>query len=437
MKKCISVVVAIALMAVVTAAQDREKELARIQAAGNVLNDIQAAPDKGIPAEIMSSADCVAVIPSMLKGGFVVGGSYGRGIATCRHGDQWSAPAPIRLEGGSWGLQIGGQAVDLVMLIMNKKGMDQLLQSKFKVGADVSAAAGPVGRHVEGTTDWKMRAEVLTYSRARGAFAGITLNGAVIRQDEDVTTALYGRMVPFTQILSGSVPAPQGTQTFLAEVSRYFRSARSSQVAGGQTTTTPAQAGNTAPSAPASPASTAGPANAGSLSGSTPPSSSVGASTSAPATPAQSAGITSPGTPATSAGAAGVVASPTLPPRQSEPSVAGTVSGATTAGSSTSAAGAATEENAPGGTPRQSSVSTAPAATGPSALTPADVKASIEKALRDAAGISTGGVIVNVTENAVELTGSVPTAADKEAVHRIAEQNAGGRKIEDSWLVVK
>jgi lipid-binding SYLF domain-containing protein len=182
------------------------------------LNEIMAAPDKGIPSDILSSAKCVAVVPSLLKGGFVVGGAHGRGMATCRTATGWSAPAPLTTTGGSIGLQIGGQAVDLVMVIMNDRGMQALLSSKFKLGADASVAAGPVGRHTEGSTDWKLRAEVLTYSRARGLFAGISFNGAVIKQDEDATREVYGRMVDFKTILTGSVVTPQSAEAFIAAV---------------------------------------------------------------------------------------------------------------------------------------------------------------------------------------------------------------------------
>ena len=159
----------------------------RVQAAADVLNEIQSAPDSGIPEEILGRSECVAVVPSMLKGGFIVGAKYGRGVASCRTPKGWSAPAFFTVTGGSFGFQIGGQAVDLVMLIMNNDGMQKLLSSQFALGADASVAAGPVGRHAEGTTDWKMRAQVLTYSRARGVFAGATLNGAVMKQDKDTT----------------------------------------------------------------------------------------------------------------------------------------------------------------------------------------------------------------------------------------------------------
>lgn len=202
-------------------AEDRQESLHRVQASTDVLNDILAAPDKGIPLDIMNSALCVGVVPSLKKGGFVFGAEYGKGMASCRTANGWSAPAPFKITGGSWGLQIGAQEVDLVMLIMNKHGMDRLLSSKFKLGADASAAAGPVGRHVEGETDWKMGAEVLTYSRARGLFAGVTVNGAVIDQDGDSTRALYGSDPSFRNILRGDVPAPAGTEPFLAAVKKF------------------------------------------------------------------------------------------------------------------------------------------------------------------------------------------------------------------------
>jgi len=145
------------------AAEEPSEQVKRMDAAANVLDEIMGTPDKGIPEELLDSAKCLAVIPSMVKIGFVFGGRHGRGIATCRTTSGWSAPAPFTVTGGSWGLQIGGEAVDVVMLVMNDRGMEKMLSSKFKIGADASAAAGPVGRHVEGTTDWKMRAEVLTY----------------------------------------------------------------------------------------------------------------------------------------------------------------------------------------------------------------------------------------------------------------------------------
>jgi len=197
----------------------------RVQASADVLNEIQAAPDSGIPQEILSRAECVAVVPSMLKGGFIVGAKYGRGIASCRTPKGWSAPAFFVVTGGSFGFQIGGQAVDLVMLIMNNDGMQHLLSSQFALGADASVAAGPVGRHAEGNTDWKMRAQVLTYSRARGVFAGVSLNGAVMKQDKDSTREFYGHMVTFKSALTGEVEAPAPANLFLSSLAKWAQEA--------------------------------------------------------------------------------------------------------------------------------------------------------------------------------------------------------------------
>jgi lipid-binding SYLF domain-containing protein len=201
-------------------------QVKRINSAANVLDEIMGAPDKGIPRDVLESAKCVAVVPSMIKGGFIVGARYGKGVATCRTSNGWSAPAPITIAGGSWGLQFGGEAVDLVMLVMNDKGMEHLLSSKFKLGAEGSAAAGPVGRQAEANTDWKMRSEVLSYSRSRGVFAGLELNGAVIKQDDDDTRILYGKEVPFKEILEGHVAPPAGSQRFLATVRKYAAEAK-------------------------------------------------------------------------------------------------------------------------------------------------------------------------------------------------------------------
>jgi len=186
--------------------------------AARVIQEIMAAPDNGIPEEVLEHAKCIAVVPHMIKGGFVFGGENGRGIATCRTAQGWSAPAFFAITGGSWGLQIGVEGVDLVMIIQNDRGMRQLLQSKFQIGADASAAAGPVGRHASANTDWKMDAEILTYSRARGAFAGLTLTGASIRRDSDSTLAIYGRHATTRSILTGHVPATAGAMQFLEAV---------------------------------------------------------------------------------------------------------------------------------------------------------------------------------------------------------------------------
>jgi SH3 domain-containing YSC84-like protein 1 len=211
-----------------SAADDQQRESKatdRVQAAADVLNEIQGAPDSGIPEEILGRAECVAVVPSMLKGGFIVGAKYGRGLASCRTAKGWSAPAFFMVTGGSFGFQIGGQAVDLVMLIMNNDGMQHLLSSKFALGADASVAAGPVGRHAEGNTDWKMRAQVLTYSRARGVFAGVSLNGAVIQQDKNTTREFYGHMVTFKAALTGEVDPTAAANPFLATLAKWAQEA--------------------------------------------------------------------------------------------------------------------------------------------------------------------------------------------------------------------
>src|ERR1700730_11776759 len=215
MKKLILLALLASLCNLAFAADDQAKPSKasdRVQAAGDVLNEIESAPDSGIPQEILGKAECVAVVPSMLKGGFIVGGKYGRGLASCRTPKGWSAPAFFTITGGSVGFQIGGQAVDLVMLIMNNDGMQHLLSSQVALGADASVAAGPVGRHAEGNTDWKMRAQVLTYSRTRGVFAGVSLNGAVLKQDKDSTREFYGHMVTFKAALTGEIdPPPAGS----------------------------------------------------------------------------------------------------------------------------------------------------------------------------------------------------------------------------------
>jgi lipid-binding SYLF domain-containing protein len=228
MKKSACLTLVVLLFSVFLAADDQPKESKatdRVQAAADVLNEIQSAPDSGIPQEILGRSECVAVVPSMLKGGFMFGAKYGRGLASCRTPKGWSAPAFFTIEGGSFGFQIGGQAVDLVMLIMNKEGMQHLLSSEFALGADASVAAGPVGRHAEGDTDWKMRAQVLTYSRARGVFAGVTLNGAVVKQDKDSTRDFYGHMVTSKASLTGEVDAPAAANPFLSTLAKWAQEA--------------------------------------------------------------------------------------------------------------------------------------------------------------------------------------------------------------------
>jgi lipid-binding SYLF domain-containing protein len=197
----------------------REDATERLENAASVLHEVMSAPDKGIPQEVMENAKCVLVVPHLVKGGFIVGAKHGRGVASCRTGSGWSAPAFISVGGGSWGLQIGVEGVDLVMLVMNDKGLQHLLSSKFQISGEGSAAAGPVGRHASAGTDWKLDSELLTYSRSKGVFAGLTLEGAVIQQDEDSTKAIYGKPIGFRPTLKGEVSSPVAAQKFKAALS--------------------------------------------------------------------------------------------------------------------------------------------------------------------------------------------------------------------------
>jgi lipid-binding SYLF domain-containing protein len=218
MKKLITLVAVLSLTSFGWAASDREATTDRLDHAGKVLNEIMSAPDKGIPEEVLEHAKCIAVVPHMLKGGFVVGAENGRGVTTCRTANGWSAPAFFTVTGGSFGFQIGVEGVDLVLIIQNEKGMEQLIGSKFEIGADASAAAGPVGRHASADTDWKLNTEILTYSRARGAFAGVTLKGSAVRRDDDSTEAIYGHDISTRRILQGEVAVPQAAHEFLDAV---------------------------------------------------------------------------------------------------------------------------------------------------------------------------------------------------------------------------
>jgi lipid-binding SYLF domain-containing protein len=222
MKRWFVLMAMVSLAAMSWADETRQTAEDRLQHAGEVLRQVMATPDKGIPQEVLDHAKCIAVVPHLIKGGFIFGAEGGRGVATCRTEHGWSAPAFFSVEGGSWGLQIGAEGIDLVMIIQNDRGMQQLLGSKFQIGADASAAAGPVGRHASADTDWKMNAEILTYSRAKGAFAGLTLNGAAVHQDSDSMHAFYGSDVTARQALMGHVPAPPDSMGFLDAV----RSAR-------------------------------------------------------------------------------------------------------------------------------------------------------------------------------------------------------------------
>jgi SH3 domain-containing YSC84-like protein 1 len=204
----------------------REDSVARLQSSVDVLQAIMATPDKGIPEEVLSNAKCILVVPNLIKGGFIFGGKHGRGVASCRTSSGWSAPAFVSVGGGSWGLQIGVEGVDLVMLVMNDHGFQHLLSSKFELTGEGSVAAGPVGRHASAGTDWKMNTEMLTYSRSKGVFAGLTLEGAVVEQDNDSTRAIYGEHMKFRNILSGKATNPRSSEAFVRAVSAAGRQAR-------------------------------------------------------------------------------------------------------------------------------------------------------------------------------------------------------------------
>ncbi len=205
---------------------ERDKAVKRMESASQVLQEITEAPDKGIPEEIIEHAKCIAIIPHEVKGGFVVGAAHGRGVAVCRTAHGWSAPSFFSITGGSWGAQIGLEAVDNVLMIMNDQGMARLLSNKFQIGADASAAAGPVGRHAAAGTDWKLDTEILSYSRSKGAFAGATLNGAWVSPDEDALRALYGGDVTVRAVLTGKVPPPPEARTLLSVVRTVDEQAR-------------------------------------------------------------------------------------------------------------------------------------------------------------------------------------------------------------------
>ena len=217
----VSILVFILLLATGVSWGDQTKTdvVDRLNSSTEALHKILAAPDKGIPKEVLEGAKCVAVVPGLIKGGFIVAGKHGRGVATCRlPSGRWSAPALFTISGGSWGAQIGVESVDLVMLIMNDDGMRHLLQDKFQIGGEAAAAAGPVGRHAAAGTDWKLESQMLTYSRSKGLFAGIDLGGSWVERDKDSTLALYRKDLTSTQVLTGKVAAPVDARAFLAEV---------------------------------------------------------------------------------------------------------------------------------------------------------------------------------------------------------------------------
>jgi lipid-binding SYLF domain-containing protein len=206
---------------------DKTTITGRMTAASQVVEEIMATPDKSIPGGILAGAKCVVIIPSYKKGAFVVGAQYGQGVATCRTPTgKWSAPVCVQLTGGSVGFQIGGQATDLVLIAMNQQGLQAMLKNKVKLGADAAASAGPVGRNAQAGTDWKLNAEFLSYSRSKGLFAGIDLDGTVLSQNQSDTHMLYGADIPFKTILDGKTPAPPEARPFVRTVAKYFVAAK-------------------------------------------------------------------------------------------------------------------------------------------------------------------------------------------------------------------
>ncbi len=205
---------------------DKDKLDDRLNNARAVMQEIMGTPDKGIPQGILRGASCVTVIPAYKKGAFGIGVQYGQGVATCRTPNGWSAPVFVQLAGGSFGWQIGGQSTDLVLVAMNQNGLQAMLKNKVKLGADAAASAGPVGRNAQAGTDWKLNAEFLTYSRSKGLFAGISLDGTVLSQNEDDTRTEYGSALPFETILKGSQAVPDNAKPFVRTVAKYFVSSK-------------------------------------------------------------------------------------------------------------------------------------------------------------------------------------------------------------------
>lgn len=225
----IAVAIALLSMASMSWASDTRQDVAnRLESAGQVLNSIMAAPDKGIPNEVLESAKCIAVVPTLIKGGFIFGGEGGMGVASCKTAHGWSAPTFFNIGGGSWGLQIGAENVNLVMVFLNKKGMDRLMESKVQLGAGASVAAGPVGRHASANTNWKMNTEILTYSRAHGVFAGLTLHGAVITENKDDMKTVYGAGTSPRSVLTGKEKTPAIADPFVDSIRRAMHKAQAS-----------------------------------------------------------------------------------------------------------------------------------------------------------------------------------------------------------------
>jgi SH3 domain-containing YSC84-like protein 1 len=220
-----AVLVLIVLGLMTTTLSAAEKAVERCDTAAKVLEEVMGTPEKDIPEDLISRAQCVAIVPGVKKAGFGFGGQYGKGVLACRGkgGNGWTGPSTVRVEGGSFGLQIGGSSTDVIMLVMNERGQEKLLQSKFTIGADAAAAAGPVGREAQAQTDAQMHAEILSYSRSRGVFAGISLEGSTLRQDADDNKAIYGKEVTPQQILNGEVAPPASVNLLLSTLNKYSK----------------------------------------------------------------------------------------------------------------------------------------------------------------------------------------------------------------------
>ena len=232
MKRISVIACGLAMVATSVAAHgetDKAKLTERLTDAQAVVQQIMATPDKGIPQSILAGASCVVVIPGYKKAAFVVGGQYGQGVATCRTPKGWSAPVFVQLAGGSFGFQIGGQSTDLVLIAMNQHGLQDMLRNKFKLGGDAAVAAGPVGRNAQAGTDWKLNAEFLSYSRSKGLFAGINLDGTVLSQNQEDTRTMYGSNLPFETVLKGNQATPPAARPFVRTVARYFVSSKANQ----------------------------------------------------------------------------------------------------------------------------------------------------------------------------------------------------------------
>jgi lipid-binding SYLF domain-containing protein len=223
LKRLLIVATLALLVSLPSFASDREDDVNRTHKAAQVFKEIMNAPDRGIPQDLLESAKCIAIIPGEVKFAFILGGNYGTGLATCRTEHGWSAPMFVAIDGGSVGYQIGGSSTDLVMLFMNDHALQSLLSDKFKLGADVSVAAGPVGRHASADTDLKLKAEILSYSRAKGVFAGVSLDGALVQADKSGDEAMYGHDVNRHEILNGKVAVPESTRPLLDEINEYVR----------------------------------------------------------------------------------------------------------------------------------------------------------------------------------------------------------------------